>query len=145
MDFYEVVSRRRSIRHYADRPVSDESLRRIAHAVSLAPTACNRQAFKIQAVRNPEIRAAICAACPQRFLPEAPVILGSIMSTSTRPTKHWFWFTAVKSSNCKSYQIRACPRMKWLKKLQKLKENQTLVYQIFLRLSKTVAMDVLCV
>ncbi|WP_294504092.1 nitroreductase family protein [uncultured Victivallis sp.] len=75
MDFYEVVSRRRSIRHYADRPVSDESLRRIAHAVSLAPTACNRQAFKIQAVRNPEIRAAICAACPQRFLPEAPVIL----------------------------------------------------------------------
>ena len=56
MDFYDVVSTRRSIRHYSDRPVSDESLRRIAHAVSLAPTACNRQPFKILAIRNPELR-----------------------------------------------------------------------------------------
>lgn len=78
MDFYDVVSTRRSIRHYSDRPVSDESLRRIAHAVSLAPTACNRQPFKILAIRNPELRAAICTACPQRFLPEAPVILAAL-------------------------------------------------------------------
>ena len=75
MDFYVVVTTRRSIRHYSDRPVSDELLKKIAYAVSLAPTACNRQPFKILAVRNPEMRAAICAACPQRFLPEAPVIL----------------------------------------------------------------------
>ena len=75
MDFYDVVTTRRSIRHYSDRPVSDELLKKIAYAVSQAPTACNRQPFKILAVRNPEMRAAICAACPQRFLPEAPVIL----------------------------------------------------------------------
>ena len=75
MDFYDVVSTRRSIRHYSDRPVPDGLLMKIAHAASLAPTACNRQPFKILAVRNPELRAAICTACPQRFLPEAPVIL----------------------------------------------------------------------
>ena len=75
MDFYDVISTRRSIRHYSDRPVPDASLDRIAQAVQLAPTACNRQPFRILAVRNPELRAAICRACPQRFLPEAPVIL----------------------------------------------------------------------
>ncbi len=75
MEFYDVISTRRSIRNYADRPVPDDALNRIAEAAVLAPTACNRQPFKILAVRNAELRAAICAACPQRFLPEAPVIL----------------------------------------------------------------------
>lgn len=68
MDFYDVISTRRSIRHYSDRPVPDASLDRIAQAVQLAPTACNRQPFRILAVRNPELRSAICRACPQRFL-----------------------------------------------------------------------------
>ena len=54
MDFYDVISTRRSIRHYSDRPVPDASLDRIAQAVQLAPTACNRQPFRILAVRNPE-------------------------------------------------------------------------------------------
>ena len=39
MDFYDVISTRRSIRHYSDRPVPDASLDRIAQAVPLAPTA----------------------------------------------------------------------------------------------------------
>jgi len=75
MEFYDVINNRRSIRNYSDRPVPDGALRRIAETAALAPTACNRQPFKILAVRNPELRAAICIACPQRFLPEAPVIL----------------------------------------------------------------------
>lgn len=75
MEFYKVINTRRSIRNYSDRPVPEDSLKRIAEAAALAPTACNRQPFKILAVRNAELRAAICAACPQRFLPEAPVIL----------------------------------------------------------------------
>ena len=75
MEFYDVIGKRRSIRSYKPDAVPDEALRRIGEAVRSAPTACNRQPFKILAVRNPEMRAAICAACPQRFLPEAPVIL----------------------------------------------------------------------
>ena len=75
MEFYKTISERRSIRNYSNRPVPEDSLKRIAEAVTLAPTACNRQPFKILAVRNAELRAAICAACPRRFLPEAPVIL----------------------------------------------------------------------
>lgn len=75
MDFYDVVSTRRSIRHYSTRPVPEAALDRIAKAVQLAPTACNRQPFRILAARDPELRAAICQVCPQRFLPEAPIIL----------------------------------------------------------------------
>jgi len=75
MDFHDVITARRSIRNYSDRPVPADALKRIAEAARLAPTACNRQPFKILAVRNAALRAAICAACPQRFLPEAPVIL----------------------------------------------------------------------
>lgn len=75
MEFHQVIAARRSIRNYSDRPVPEDSLKRIAEAVMLAPTACNRQPFRILAVRNAELRAAICAACPMRFLPEAPVIL----------------------------------------------------------------------
>ncbi|MDR0932629.1 MAG: nitroreductase family protein [Victivallales bacterium] len=81
MDFYDVVSNRRSIRHYSDRPIANELLKKIAHAASLAPTACNRQPFKILAIRNAKLRAAICEACPQRFLPEAPVILVALGDT----------------------------------------------------------------
>jgi len=75
MEFHQVIAARRSIRNYSDRPVPEDSLKRIAEAAMLAPTACNRQPFRILAVRNAELRAAICAACPMRFLPEAPVIL----------------------------------------------------------------------
>ncbi len=75
MEFYDLVDQRRSIRSFTDQPVSDESLKRIAKAVQDAPTACNRQPFKILAIRNPEKRAAIRAVCNQDFIGRSPVIL----------------------------------------------------------------------
>ena len=75
MEFYDVIRSRRSIRAYRPDPVPAAALARIAEAVRQAPTACNRQAFRILAVSNPAIRAKICGACSMKFLPEAPVIL----------------------------------------------------------------------
>lgn len=43
MEVWEAVLKRRSIRRFADKPVSMESLRRIAEAARLSPTGSNRQ------------------------------------------------------------------------------------------------------
>ncbi len=76
MEFYDLLKKRRSIRGYKNDPVPDAALAKIAEAVSLAPSACNRQPWKVIAVRDAALRAKICAACPaMKFLAEAPVIL----------------------------------------------------------------------
>lgn len=74
MEFYEVVRQRRSIRSYKNDPVPQEALDRIAGAVLQAPTACNRQPFKLWIVREEALRKKICSACKFPFLAEAPVL-----------------------------------------------------------------------
>ena len=61
MEFYEVLKTRRSIRAYKADAVTDQQLQKLAEAVNLAPTACNRQPFKLLLVRDPEMRKTICA------------------------------------------------------------------------------------
>ncbi len=74
MDFYDVLAQRRSIRGYRNDPVPEDALRRICEAVRCAPTACNRQPFKLYLVRNAEKRAALAGIYPQKWFAEAPVI-----------------------------------------------------------------------
>ena len=74
MDFYDVIEKRRSIRSYKSDPVPEESLKRIARAVQLAPSACNMQPCKVKVVTNPELRAKIAANYTQEWLAEAPAI-----------------------------------------------------------------------
>ncbi len=74
MEFYDVLKNRRSIRSYKSDPVPEEALSKIAEAVNLAPTACNRQPFRLLLVRNAELRAEIASVYPQKWLKEAPVI-----------------------------------------------------------------------
>ena len=74
MEFYDVIETRRSIRGYLDKPVPEESIARISRAVQLAPTACNRQPFRLYLFRDPAIRSAICAKVPFPWLNEAPVV-----------------------------------------------------------------------
>ena len=80
MEFYEVLKTRRSIRAYKADAVTDQQLQKLAEAVNLAPTACNRQPFKLLLVRDPEMRKTICANCRFEFLAEAPVI--AVMMTN---------------------------------------------------------------
>lgn len=80
MEFYEVLKTRRSIRAYKPDAVPENALRKIAEAVNLAPTACNRQPFKLLLVRDPEMRKTICANCRFEFLAQAPVI--AVMMTN---------------------------------------------------------------
>lgn len=73
----ELLEQRRSVRKYLSLPVEQEKLLAIAEAFRLAPSANNRQEWKLYAVSDPAVKAAIRGASPSGhpMLEEAPVIL----------------------------------------------------------------------
>ena len=75
MDFRTVIETRRSIRNYRTDAIPEAVLQRIREAVRLAPTANNRQPFRVLFVRNPALRAEIAGkGCHQPFLAQVPVL-----------------------------------------------------------------------
>lgn len=54
MDAIEAIRRRRSVRRYTDRPVSDEDLDQILRLALLAPTGSMAQAWSLVVVRDPD-------------------------------------------------------------------------------------------
>lgn len=76
MEFSDVLSKRRSVRAYEDRPVEDEKIHRILEAANSAPSAGNCQAYGIVVVRDREARRRLMdAAWGQEFILQAPVAL----------------------------------------------------------------------
>ena len=76
MELMEAIRQRRSIRKYLPEPVADVDLATVLEAARLAPTAANKQPFKIIVVRHPELREQLVPACNgQKFIAEAPVVL----------------------------------------------------------------------
>lgn len=73
------ITKRRSIRRYREQPVTDAQLQRILEAARCAPTAKNRQEWKLIVVNDPARRDALVdAAAPhQPFMRQAPVILAA--------------------------------------------------------------------
>ena len=59
MDALEAIRKRRSVRRFTDRPVSDEDLDEIVRLALLAPTGGMQQAWSLLVVREPEQRTAI--------------------------------------------------------------------------------------
>ncbi len=75
LNFFETVSRRRSIRSFQLKPVEDEKIFKILETVNLAPSAGNLQAYEIVLVRDEERKKALAeAAWAQWFIAEAPVV-----------------------------------------------------------------------
>jgi nitroreductase len=52
MDFFDVIQARRSVRSYKPDEVEAEKLQKILEAARIAPTAANRQAFKVVVVKT---------------------------------------------------------------------------------------------
>ncbi len=66
MDFSDVLSRRRSVRSYADRPVPRDVLERIANAAVIwAPSAGFSQGLRIVVVTDPDTRRRIATAAKE--------------------------------------------------------------------------------
>jgi nitroreductase len=76
MELMEAIRQRRSIRKYLPDPVSDEDLDVVLEAARLAPTAANKQPFKIIVVKDGALREKLVPACKgQKFVAEAPIVL----------------------------------------------------------------------
>lgn len=76
MDFFDLVTARRSMRKFAEKPVEEEKLIRILEAADRAPSGGNLQGYEIYIVRSLELRQALAgAALDQNFLAESPLVL----------------------------------------------------------------------
>jgi nitroreductase len=73
MEFFKVIETRRSIRAYnPDKPIKDEQLTRILQAARLAPTAANRQAYRLVIIKNPKKRLEFIK---HKWVHQAPVVI----------------------------------------------------------------------
>ncbi len=63
MDFFEAVSRRRSVRSYSDKPVPPDVVNRAIDAALIAPNSSNMQTWRIYWVKDPAKKAALSVAC----------------------------------------------------------------------------------
>jgi len=76
MDFFDVVTSRRSIRSFTDETVSGEDLRKILDAAHAAPSAGNMQPRDIIIVTEVDVKKSLSqAALGQQFVEQAPVVL----------------------------------------------------------------------
>ena len=75
MDFEKLASSRYSVRAYKNDPVPDEVLNRILDAARNAPTAANKQPFRIIVIRTAERREELGRIYGREWFTQAPLVL----------------------------------------------------------------------
>lgn len=76
MDFFDVVSARRSVRQFKDAPVPESTVEKILSAAIHAPTAGNVQSWHFVVVRDEKIKHRLATeAGHQHFIHQAPVVI----------------------------------------------------------------------
>lgn len=84
MEFSEVITKRRSVRHFNPKlEVADADIRALLDAAVAAPSAGNIQPWRFTVVRSLEARDRLAAALNQRWATGAPVII--VVSVDPRP------------------------------------------------------------
>ncbi|MFP4520645.1 MAG: nitroreductase family protein [Fibrobacterota bacterium] len=79
MNFYDLIKNRRSVRDYApERKVDEEILKRILNAGRLAPSAANRQPWRLLAVKSPDKLAAVKECYGKPWFRDAPAVLAAV-------------------------------------------------------------------
>ena len=87
MDFFDVISKRRSVRSFTKDPVTDDQLNTILDTVNAAPSAGNLQAYEVVVVRDGSTKKKIAkAAWGQNFIAQAPVCL--VFLANPRRSEH---------------------------------------------------------
>jgi nitroreductase len=75
MNFQELIRARYSVRAYKPDPVEEDKLARILEAVRLAPTAANRQAFRVIVIRTKGREADLRRVYGRDWFTQAPLVL----------------------------------------------------------------------
>ena len=77
MEFNELIRERFSCRALSDREIPHESMNRIFEAARLAPTAVNKQPFKVWAIESPDARAKLAETTGFTFGAGVFLVIGS--------------------------------------------------------------------
>ncbi len=76
MDFFETVKNRQSVRAYKNKEIEQEKLDKILEAAMRAPSAGNRQAYKVVIVKEEQRKKKLAEiSADQQFIAEASVCL----------------------------------------------------------------------
>jgi len=75
MEFQELIRRRYSVREYRPGPVSEDALGRILEAGRLAPTAANRQPFRVVVLETKGRGEALGRVYHRAWFLQAPVVI----------------------------------------------------------------------
>lgn len=75
MEFSDLIQKRYSVRAYQDRPVEEEKLQEVLEAARLAPTAANRQPFRILVLRTAGREAELQRIYHRPWFVQPPLVL----------------------------------------------------------------------
>jgi nitroreductase len=75
MDFQELIGKRYSVRAYKPDPVEKEKLSRVLEAARLAPTAANRQAFRVVVIPTKGREEELRRVYSREWFTQAPLVL----------------------------------------------------------------------
>ena len=76
MEVYKAITARKSVRLFKDKDVPEDIILKLLEAARLAPSASNRQEWRLVIVRDAAIRKKLAlAAKGQKFVGQAPVVL----------------------------------------------------------------------
>lgn len=75
MEYSEIMHKRSSVRNYTPDPVEPEKLEKILEAALLAPTAANRQAFKVVVIKTAGREEELKTIYGRPWFVEAPYVL----------------------------------------------------------------------
>jgi len=75
MEFHEVIEKRYSVRAYKATPVEADKLRKVLGAAILAPTAANRQPFRLIVIETKGREADLRRIYPRDWFTQAPVVI----------------------------------------------------------------------
>jgi nitroreductase len=85
MDFQALIRARYSVRAYKDEPVGQEKLDRILEAARLAPTAANRQPFRVIVIPTKGRETELRRVYNRDWLTQAPLVL----AVCAVPSESW--------------------------------------------------------
>ena len=75
MKFQELIKKRYSVRAYKPDPVEDDKLARVLEAARIAPTAANRQAFRVIVFRTEDHKSDLRRIYGRDWFVQAPLVL----------------------------------------------------------------------
>jgi nitroreductase len=75
MDFFDLIQSRYSVRAYRPEPVEKEKLNQVLEAARLAPTAANRQPFRLYVARSEGRQSELLRVYPREWFTQAPLVI----------------------------------------------------------------------